>query len=74
MQIKDNQNGGLNTMPRFEGKKIDYKDVETLKKCLNPHGRILPRKRTGLSAKVQHKVALAIKRARYMALLPYVAK
>ena len=51
---------------------VDYRDVEILKKFINPHGRIMPRRRTGLSAKEQRNVARAIKRARYMALIPYV--
>lgn len=53
---------------------IDYKDVEILKKFLNPHGRILSRKKTGVSAKNQRKLAMAVKRARFMGLLPYVQK
>jgi len=53
-------------------KHIDYKDVELLKKFLDPYARMLPRKRTGTSAKNQRKLAVAVKRARYMALLPYV--
>ncbi len=53
-------------------KRIDYKDTETLKKFLNPHGKILPRRRTALSASNQHELAQAIKRARFMALLPYI--
>lgn len=52
---------------------IDYKDVDNLKKFLNPNGRILPRKRTGLTAKNQRSLAEAVKRARFMALLPFVA-
>ena len=55
-------------------KHIDYKDTEILKKFLNPHGRMLSRKRTGVSAKNQRKLALAVKRARFMGLLPYVAR
>ena len=51
---------------------IDYKDVEYLKLFTDPHAKMLPRKRTGIAAKKQHKIAQAIKRARYMALLPYV--
>jgi small subunit ribosomal protein S18 len=54
-------------------KYIDYKDVELLKKFLNPHGRMIARKRTGVSAKNQRKLALAVKRARFMGLLPYLA-
>jgi small subunit ribosomal protein S18 len=53
---------------------IDYKDIETLKKFLNPHGKILPRRRTGLSAHSQRALALAVKRARFMALLPYIVR
>ena len=51
---------------------IDYKDVESLKRFLNPNGRILPRRRTGLSAKNQRSLAEAVKRGRFMALLPFV--
>lgn len=57
-----------------ELKHIDYKDTELLKKFLNPHGRILSRKRTGMSVKNQRKLATAVKRARIMGLLPFVAR
>ena len=53
---------------------IDYKDVEVLKKFLNPHGRILSSRRTGVSSKMQRQLAEAVKRARFIALLPYVAR
>lgn len=53
-------------------KYIDYKDTEVLKKFLNPHGRIQSRKRTGISAKYQRQLAVAVKRARFMALIPFV--
>ncbi len=53
---------------------IDYKDTEILVKFLNPHARILSRKKTSLSAKNQRTLAQAIKRARFMGLLPYVAR
>ena len=52
---------------------IDYKDPEFLKKFLNEQGKILPRRITGTSVKFQRKVATAVKRARHLALLPYVA-
>lgn len=55
-------------------KYIDYKDTEILKKFLAPNARILPRKRTGLSAANQRELAQAVKRARFMGLLPFVAK
>ncbi|MDD3568717.1 MAG: 30S ribosomal protein S18 [Bacteroidales bacterium] len=53
-------------------KYIDYKDPEFLKKFLNEQGRILPRRLTGTSLKYQRKVATAVKRARHLALLPFV--
>ncbi|MEK7152282.1 MAG: 30S ribosomal protein S18 [Patescibacteria group bacterium] len=55
-------------------KYIDYKNTETLKKFLNPHARLLAGKRTGVCAKHQRKLAVAVKRARFMGLLPYVSQ
>jgi small subunit ribosomal protein S18 len=52
---------------------VDYKDVAYLRQFTNPHAKILGRKRTGTPADKQREVSLAIKRARYMALLPYLA-
>jgi small subunit ribosomal protein S18 len=51
---------------------IDYKDTESLKKMISGNGKILSRKRTGATAMEQRMLAKAVKRARYMALLPYV--
>lgn len=51
---------------------FEYKDVELLSRFLTEHGSIMPRERTGLSNKQQRQLALAIKRARHIALLPYV--
>ncbi len=51
---------------------VDYKDAEFLKKFLNEQGKMLPRRITGNSLKFQRKVAQAIKKARQLALLPYV--
>ncbi|KAF0235541.1 MAG: small subunit ribosomal protein [Prolixibacteraceae bacterium] len=53
-------------------KYVDYKDPEFLKKFLNEQGRILPRRITGTSLKYQRKVGQAVKRARLIALLPFV--
>ena len=53
-------------------KYIDYKDAEFLKKFLNEQGKLLPRRLTGNSLKFQRKVSDAVKKARQMALLPYV--
>lgn len=50
---------------------IDYKDLELLRDFVPVNGKILPRRVTGTSPAYQHKLARAIKRARYMALLPY---
>lgn len=52
---------------------IDYKNIDLLKKFISPHGQIMGRGRTGLSAKNQRELAQAVKRARYMALLPYIS-
>ncbi|MDR2511791.1 MAG: 30S ribosomal protein S18 [Bacteroidales bacterium] len=54
-------------------KYVDYKDAEFLKKFINEQGKLLPRRLTGNSQKFQKKVAQAVKRARHLALLPYVA-
>jgi small subunit ribosomal protein S18 len=51
---------------------IDYKDTESLKKMVSGNGKILSRKRTGATAMEQRMVARAVKRARFLALLPYV--
>ena len=54
-------------------KYIDYKDPNFLMKFVNEQGKILPRRLTGTSVKYQRKVSKAVKRARHLALLPYVA-
>mgnify|MGYP003393673607 CR=1 FL=1 len=53
---------------------IDYKDIETLKMFLTPHARIQSRKRSLAPSKNQRQLAMAIKRARFMGLLPYVSR
>ena len=50
---------------------IDYKDLATLKNYISETGKIVPSRITGTSAKYQRQLAMAIKRARYLALLPY---
>ncbi len=52
---------------------VDYKKAEDLRRLMTPNGKIYSRKRTGVSSSEQRKVAKAIKRARYMALLPYTS-
>ena len=51
---------------------VDYKDVAYLRQFTNTHAKIMGKKRTGVQASKQREVALAIKRARYMALMPYL--
>ena len=57
---------------KYRIKYIDYKDVEFLKKFVNEQGKILPRRLSGNSLKYQRKVSDAIKKARQMALMPFV--
>ena len=54
-------------------REIDYKDIDTLSQFITERGKILPRRITGVSAFHQRKLAEAIKRARHMALLPFLA-
>ena len=56
-----------------EMENLDYKDVATLRNFISERGKILPRRVTGVSAKYQRKINLAIKRARAIALLPFSA-
>jgi small subunit ribosomal protein S18 len=61
----------------FSGKdapKIDYKDIRLLQRFTSERGKIVPSRITAVSSKKQHELARAIKRARYLALLPYVLK
>ncbi len=51
---------------------VDFKDIELLKKLTNRQGKIIGRRKSGCTAISQHAVSLAVKRARFMALLPYV--
>ena len=57
---------------KFGIKHIDYKDADFLLQFVNDQGKILPRRITGNSLKYQRKVARAVKRARHLAMLPYV--
>jgi small subunit ribosomal protein S18 len=53
---------------------VDYKDIELLKKLTNRQGKIISRRKSGCTAASQHAVTAAIKRARFMAMLPYVGE
>lgn len=53
---------------------VDYKDVETLKRFITDRGKILPRRITGVSQRFQRLLNVAIKRSRYIGLLPFVAE
>lgn len=57
---------------RGQTHQFDYKDVATLQRLLTSHGKMHSRRRSGLTAKEQRSAALAVKRARFMALLPFV--
>lgn len=63
-----------NILTQNDIRHVDYKDVDLLKQFINPHGRLISRKRTGLTAKQQRSVEAAVKRARFMGLLPYIQK
>jgi len=55
-------------------KYIDYKEVKLLQRYVTEQGKIIPKRITGTSSKYQRELAIAIKRARHMALLPYVSE
>ncbi|MDD5252175.1 MAG: 30S ribosomal protein S18 [Patescibacteria group bacterium] len=55
-------------------KAIDYKDPEALRRYTSSYGKIVPRRRSGVCAKHQRMLATAIKRARYMSILPYLVR
>lgn len=55
-------------------KTIDYKDIETIKRFITERGKILPRRITGVSARFQRLLNIAVKRARYIGLLPFVSE
>ncbi|AMV27706.1 30S ribosomal protein S18 [Gemmata sp. SH-PL17] len=61
---------GYEPRPSF----IDYKDVAGIKRFITSQGKLMSRKRTGLSAAAQRALAIAVKRARFMGLLPYVGE
>ncbi len=72
-----NANAGRRRPDPFHGQDaiyLDYKDSKILERFTNDQGKILPRRLTGLSAKNQRVVVEAIKRARYMAFIPYVGE
>lgn len=52
---------------------VDYKDVDLLKRFINEQGKLLPRRISGVSAGFQRQLTRAVKRARHLALIPYVA-
>lgn len=52
---------------------VDYKEIDLVSKLVTPYGKLLSRKRTGATAKLQRRVTIAVKRARFLGLLPYVS-
>lgn len=71
MAFKSRKPRGLNIQAP-KGERIDYKNLELLERCIGPQGQIVHRKRTGLSSQRQKELKQAIKRARHLALLPFV--
>lgn len=63
-----------NILTQNDIRHVDYKDTDLLKMFVNPHGRVMGRKKTSLTAKQQRMVEEAVKRARFMGLLPYIQK
>lgn len=72
VDIETTTNDHFCRFKKYGIKHVDYKDVKFLKQFVNEQGKILPRRYTGTSLKYQRKVAIAIKRARHLALMPYV--
>ena len=72
MLIEMHSQAEIKLSPIKPGDPIDYKDVELLKKFITDRGKILPRRLTGLTAKQQRDLTTALKRARIVALLPFV--
>ena len=70
MQRRFGRRKKVDPFEKDKTKKIDYKDVETLRNYISDRGKILPRRITGLNAKHQREMTVAIKRARQIALLP----
>lgn len=69
----DNSNQDTTRFDASSIEYVDYKDVELLKRFINEQGKILPRRITGVSGKFQRQLTRAVKRARHLSLLPYVA-
>ncbi len=71
---RDDNGGGRRGNPNHPDFRADYKDTKALKRFISEDGKILPRRRTGLTAKNQRRVTVAVKRARHLALLPYTSR
>jgi small subunit ribosomal protein S18 len=63
----------MKKLKKVSPKYFDYKDIDSLRRYIDSYGQIDARAKTGLSAKSQRQLAVAIKRARHIALLPFVA-
>ena len=73
MQRRFGRRKKVDPFKKDKTKKIDYKDVDMLRNYISDRGKILPRRITGLTAKHQREMTVAIKRARQIALIPYSA-
>ena len=72
LNIETNKQKKYCRFKKSGSKYVDYKDPDFLMKLVNEQGKLLPRRLTGTSLKYQRKVAQAVKRARHLALMPYV--
>ena len=75
-ELEDGRRGYVRRKPVFQfgandGEQIHYKNVEVLRQLINERGKIRPRRQTGADARMQRKIAMAVKRARHLALLPF---
>lgn len=74
MQKKEIRTKKVCRITQAKIKYIDYKNVKLIQKFVSEQGRIIPKRITGTSSKYQRQLAIAVKRARHMALLPYVSE
>ena len=76
MSMKDNPRRRIRKVCFFTQNNVapDYKDVDTIRRFITERGKLVPRRLTGTSAKYQRLLAVAVKRARHLALVPFVAE
>nr|WGH13062.1 ribosomal protein S18 [Echinothamnion sp.] len=72
--MNTHKNNSLKKLTKDSKDIVDYKDIDLLRKFINDQGKILSRRSTGLNSKQQKKITKSIKRARLLALLPFLKK